>query len=176
MNYLRLARFDHWFKNLFMLPGVALAVLLIGLPLDQALVPTLIALLSTGFIASANYVINEWLDAEFDRHHPLKKNRPSALGRIKRRFVYLEYSIFAALGLGLAALLTGEFVFFSVLLLIMGGYTTCNPSALRTGCFSMCSANRSTIRCAFCWGGLRWRVAYFHRPVYCSPTGWVGPF
>lgn len=119
-DYLRLARFDHWFKNLFMLPGVALAVLLIGLPPGLALVPTLIALLSTGFIASANYVINEWLDAEFDRHHPLKKGRPSALGRIEARFVYLEYVVFVALGLGLGALLTREFVLFSVLLLVMG--------------------------------------------------------
>ena len=28
-----------------------------------------------GFI-SANYVINEWLDAPYDKYHPTKKNRP----------------------------------------------------------------------------------------------------
>jgi len=30
--------------------------------------------------ASSNYVINEMLDAPFDRLHPTKKNRPSACG------------------------------------------------------------------------------------------------
>ena len=118
--YLDIARFDHWFKNVFMLPGMALAWLLVDVPLTSIAVSGLIALLSTGFIASANYVINEWLDAEFDRHHPIKQSRPSALGNVRAAYVYTEYLLFVGIGLGLAALLSREFVLFSLLLLLMG--------------------------------------------------------
>lgn len=118
--YIAVARFNHWFKNIFMLPGMALAWLLAAVPVSSVLGSGLLAVLSTGFIASANYVINEWLDAEFDRHHPLKQSRPSALGDVRAKAVYLEYLLFVGLGLGLATLLTREFVIFSALLLLMG--------------------------------------------------------
>ncbi|MCG6862086.1 MAG: UbiA prenyltransferase family protein [Chromatiaceae bacterium] len=118
--YVEIARFDHWFKNVFMLPGMALAWLLVDVPLQSVLVPGLVALFSTGLVASANYVINEWLDAAFDRHHPIKRSRPSALGNVRAPYVYAEYLLFASLGLGFAALLSREFVFFSLLLLLMG--------------------------------------------------------
>lgn len=119
-DYVRIARPDHWFKNLFMLPGIALAMVLAGIHWSDALWPALVGIISTCFVASANYVINEWLDAEFDRHHPIKKLRPSALGRIKARYVYVEYALLATIGLGLASFLTPEFFWISVLLLVMG--------------------------------------------------------
>lgn len=125
--YVRIARFDHWFKNIFMLPGMALAWLLVDVPAEILVGKGLLALLSTGFIASANYVINEWLDAEFDRHHPLKQNRPSALGEVKGAFVYGEYLIFAALGLSLASFLSREFMVLSLLLLLMGVLYNVHP-------------------------------------------------
>lgn len=119
-EYIRIARIDHWFKNIFMLPGIALAMILTEINGSDTIVPIIIGVLSTCFIASANYVINEWLDAEFDRHHPLKKNRPSATGNIQEKFVYIEYAILIVLGLGLASTLTTEFFIFSVILLVMG--------------------------------------------------------
>jgi 4-hydroxybenzoate polyprenyltransferase len=119
-DYIHIARIDHWFKNVFMLPGVALALILSDIPLTQAFIPVLIGILSTCLVASANYVINEWLDAEFDRHHPLKQHRPSAAGNIQAKFVYLEYTVLVAVGLTLASLLTSEFLVFSIILLIMG--------------------------------------------------------
>jgi len=118
--YIKIARMDHWFKNVFMLPGVLLAMLLFDIPFEQIIVPSLIALASTCLVASANYVINEWLDAESDRHHPDKWERPSATGSVKPGFVYLEYAMLIAAGLGLASLLTKEFMLFSVALLVMG--------------------------------------------------------
>ena len=36
----------------------------------------LVSFFCTCMIASANYVINEWLDARFDKYHPTKKNAP----------------------------------------------------------------------------------------------------
>ena len=119
-DYFYLLRTDHWFKNVFMLPGIAMAVIFIDIPLSEVLVPTLIGVSSTCFIASANYVINEWLDAEFDRQHPVKKNRPSALGNVKGTFVYIEYFLVAIVGLAIASLLSFEFLVCAIALLVMG--------------------------------------------------------
>jgi 4-hydroxybenzoate polyprenyltransferase len=130
-DYARLARVDHWFKNVFMLPGTALAILFLHIPLVRAVWPTLIAILSTCLLASANYVINEWLDAEFDRHHPRKRFRPSAAGRIKASLVALEYLALMGVGLALAALLSPEFVFWAVALLVMGVLYNVRPFRLK---------------------------------------------
>ena len=70
--YIKIARIDHWFKNVFMIPGMVVAMLLVGIPFGKAVGPALIGLLSTCLVASANYVINEFLDAAFDRPHPVK--------------------------------------------------------------------------------------------------------
>ena len=126
-NYIYIARIDHWFKNIFMLPGIALALILTHIPVSEAIVPSIIAILSTCLVSSANYVINEWLDKEFDRHHPIKKDRPSAVGNIQGKYVYLEYILLISIGLGLASLLNKEFLMFSIALLIMGGLYNVKP-------------------------------------------------
>lgn len=118
--YVRIARIDHWFKNVFMLPGFILALLFTEVTLTQALTLAPLALLSTCLIASANYVINEWLDAPHDRHHPVKWSRPAATGAVKARYVYLEYALLIVAGLSLALLLTREFLAFTLMLLAMG--------------------------------------------------------
>jgi len=119
-DYLRIARIDHWFKNVFMLPGIALALLFRPVPAADVLLPTLLGILSTCLVASANYVINEWLDREFDRHHPVKHQRPSVSSALRPVWVYLEYFLLALLGLGLAYLVSRQFLAFSIALLIMG--------------------------------------------------------
>ena len=58
-NYIKIARPDHWIKNAFILPGVAIAMLLTDAELDGSFLLRLIAgFFATCFIASANYVIN----------------------------------------------------------------------------------------------------------------------
>lgn len=119
-DYVRIARVDHWFKNLFVLPGIALALMLSDMTLSSLLLVTGLALLSASLIASANYVINEWLDAPFDSLHPLKSQRPAACGRIKAKFVYLEYALIASAGLGIAYLIGQAFFLVSIWFLVMG--------------------------------------------------------
>ena len=125
-----IARPDHWFKNVFMLPGAALALVLT----DDAVAPELVYLLfgvvSTCLIASANYTINEWLDAEFDRHHPVKRFRPSAAGRVSATTVYIQWAVLAFVGLTIAAAISTHFLLFSGLLLAMG--LVYNVKPLRT--------------------------------------------
>ena len=116
--YVGIARPDHWIKNVLVLPGMASAMAFTK-P-SEPLWAALVAGLSICLIASANYTINEFLDARFDRHHPLKNNRPGALGLLDWRLVTLQYLLLAATGIGLAATINGPFLIVSLALLAMG--------------------------------------------------------
>lgn len=120
-KYIKIARPDHWVKNVFILPGVVIAVLLTNpiLTMETA-VKLIIGFFATCFIASANYVINEWLDAEFDQYHPTKKFRPVVSENMKFSLVMLEYAIFIVLGLGCSLLINMPFFYMELWLLVMG--------------------------------------------------------
>lgn len=120
-DYIKIARIDHWIKNMFIVPGIAVAILL----LDESqrsvnILHIIIGFFATCFIASANYVINEWLDAEFDKFHPTKKFRPVVGGNVKFKFVIVEYLIFAGLGIILSLFINYLFVITEIWLLVMG--------------------------------------------------------
>ena len=120
-EYLRIARLDHWIKNSFILPGVVFAILLTGRPASASFFILLVCgFFSTCCIASANYVINEWLDAPYDRFHPTKKFRPVVAGNMKFKWVMAEYALFTAAGLLLAIPAGHRFLLTEVWLLVMG--------------------------------------------------------
>lgn len=101
--YVQIARIDHWFKNVFMLLGVVLAYFFDPTEMSTARIPAIgLALLATCLVASANYVINEWLDAPYDRLHPTKHTRPAAAGLVKGQWVVVEWALLAVTGVGMA--------------------------------------------------------------------------
>ncbi len=119
--YIKIARFDHWFKNVFMIPGVLVALYLHPVLLEQNLFwPLVIALLAAGFVASSNYVINEVLDADMDRLHPVKQHRPVPSGQVNIKFAYVEWIGLAIIGLALAWTLGKPFFYSALALWIMG--------------------------------------------------------
>ncbi len=120
-DYVHLARPDHWFKNVFMFPGMLMAFMYYRTEVDTGFVINLLlSVISTCLIASANYVINEWLDAEFDKHHPVKKLRPSVVKNLNPKIIYVEYFLLAAAGLGIAATFSLNYFLIALLLLVMG--------------------------------------------------------
>jgi 4-hydroxybenzoate polyprenyltransferase len=120
-EYIAILRIDHWFKNIFMLPGMVFALLFFDITFSWSLIlMMLLGILATCLIASANYVINEWLDAEFDKFHPVKKNRPSVVKELSPQIIYLEYVILATIGLTIAFYINTLFLLSEILLLIMG--------------------------------------------------------
>ena len=130
-DYVRIARPDHWIKNLFILPGFFLAVVLLKRQATIAIdIRVVLAFISTSLVASANYVINEWLDAKFDKYHPVKKNRPVVVADLKVGFVYLEYALLAVLGMALALFVNRMFAWMALWLLVMG--IVYNVEPLRT--------------------------------------------
>lgn len=120
-NYIKIARPDHWIKNLFIVPGIIVAFLILGYQNNLAFyVRLIIGFLATCLISSANYVINEWLDAEFDQYHPVKRNRPVVTSNLKLSYVILEYVLLVIIGLGLSFFINYYFVLIELWLLIMG--------------------------------------------------------
>ena len=121
-DYIKIARPDHWIKQLFIIPGIVFAVFLIGDEVFDTLsaVSLIASFFSTCFVASANYVINEWLDADFDKYHPTKKNRPVVADNLSAKLIILEYILLAVVGL-LIGSLAGFLVFLmEAFLLVMG--------------------------------------------------------
>ena len=120
-NYIKIARPDHWVKNIFIIPGIAVGFLLAQMPETGVLAYRIaVGFVATCMIASANYVINEWLDAEFDRYHPTKKYRPVVSQDMKFAYVMLEYILLSAIGLGLSVLINPGFFYTELWLLVMG--------------------------------------------------------
>ena len=121
-NYIKIARFDHWIKQLFILPGFFLAYILVGTTettLNIA-ITVFLGLLATSAAASANYCINEWLDAGFDKYHPVKKNRPFVTGKLKPAIVIAEYSFFSIISLCIAYFISPEVLLSIGVFLLMG--------------------------------------------------------
>lgn len=119
--HLEIMRADHWAKNVFVLPG-----LVVALSLDPARMPllewwTVIAgLISVCLITSSNYVINELLDGPFDSMHPIKCMRPVPSNRVHIPVAYAQWLFLFALGLGFAWQVSRSFTVVMIVLWIMG--------------------------------------------------------
>jgi 4-hydroxybenzoate polyprenyltransferase len=119
--YVQIARVDHWFKNAFMLLGVLLAFFYEQGLFVWASVPRLsLAVLATCLIASSNYVLNELIDAPYDRFHPVKKHRPVPSGLIQPTYAVLEWLLLGATGLTIAFFLGPYFAASGLGLWVMG--------------------------------------------------------
>jgi decaprenyl-phosphate phosphoribosyltransferase len=100
--HVQIARLDHWIKNVFVLPGVVVALSLDPQPMDWAFaVRLLIGLLAVCLVSSSNYVINEVLDAPSDLEHPTKRLRPVPSGRVYLPAAYVEWIALMVIGVGL---------------------------------------------------------------------------
>lgn len=114
-------RLDHWIKQIFIMPGCVAALFLTHTALSTGLLRNLFfGFFATCFIASANYVINEWLDAEFDKYHPTKKYRSVVSEDVDGRIVWAMWGVLTALGIGVALLVNRPFTLMCVWLWVMG--------------------------------------------------------
>jgi len=120
-KYLRIMRLNHWIKQLFIIPGCVASLFLTDTSLSSYIgVKFVIGFISVCLIASANYVINEWLDAEFDRYHPTKKYRSVVTEDVKGSIVYILWGFLTLVGCFLAHYVNVPFLFMCVWLWGMG--------------------------------------------------------
>jgi 4-hydroxybenzoate polyprenyltransferase len=152
--YLSIARPSHWFKNVFMVPGILLVALFDRTYLGwDALPGILLGFVAACLIASSNYVLNEILDAEKDKHHPEKCHRPIPSGEVSIPVAYAEWLLLAIVGVGLAFRVQPLLGVSGLLLWIMGGIYNVPPVRLKDVAYAdvLCESVNNPIRLAMGW-------------------------
>jgi len=105
-DVITLVRPRQWTKNL----AVFAAIIFSGHLGELRLLWTVIvAFLALDLLSGGLYAINDALDAERDRQHPVKRERPVASGRITRAQASVIGALMLTLGLGLSVALGWEF-------------------------------------------------------------------
>lgn len=94
----QLMRPGQWVKNSFVLVGILFSE---NWNRSDMLLKTLIAILAFCFISSAVYILNDFLDRERDRLHPVKCNRPLAAERVTPTAAGFLFLLCLGIGLGL---------------------------------------------------------------------------
>ncbi len=87
--YLRAMRVERWPRSLAIFVGTYFYLLLNRISLSsldflKIIFDSFIAFILTLSISFLNYIVNEFADAPFDIHHPLKKERPLVRGEVKK--------------------------------------------------------------------------------------------
>ena len=121
LPYIKIARPDHWFKNVFMLPGVVMVDFFDAQAFTAGTWKgVLLGLLAASLTASSNYVLNEILDAGKDMVHPEKRNRPIPRGEVWIPAAYSEWLLLGAAGIGIGFLVAPAMGWMCLLLWVMG--------------------------------------------------------
>jgi decaprenyl-phosphate phosphoribosyltransferase len=120
LGHLKIMRIDHWVKNVFVLPGIVIALSSEPWTLGWLAIKTLVGLLSLGLVASSNYTINEVLDSPYDRFHPVKCRRPVPVGEVNIPMAYVQWIVLILLGLAVAAFVSIPLVLTELALWLMG--------------------------------------------------------
>lgn len=94
MKYLRLIRVHQWIKNVFVFVPLLFSQHLFD---KNYFITSLFAFLVFCLASSAIYVINDIVDVEADKAHPVKKNRPLPAGDISMRAAIITASVILVL-------------------------------------------------------------------------------
>ena len=106
-TWIRALRMHQWAKNALL----AVPVLTAHAFSFSAIEKIVVAFTAFGMVASATYLLNDLLDLVSDRHHPRKCKRPFAAGDMGLAFGIMAMVILFGAGFGLAAQLSGYFLF-----------------------------------------------------------------
>lgn len=134
--YIKALRLSRWPRSLAIYVGISAFFflnrdLISSTPVLAVIWKSILAFVLTWAISSANYIINEIVDAPFDAFHPTKHNRPLISGEIKK-IPFLVIGIFlTAASLTTAFLLYCRPFFYSLLALLIAGFIY-NIPPLRT--------------------------------------------
>jgi decaprenyl-phosphate phosphoribosyltransferase len=151
--YVSIARPDHWIKNIFVIPGIIIALVAYPVSLGQFVFNMFLGFISVCAIASANYVLNEWLDRHFDSYHLTKQKRPAVLGLVNVYGVMVEYSVLLFIGMITGFMVSLAFGLLGLVFMLMG--LIYNVAPIRTKDFPyldvLSESVNNPIRLCFGW-------------------------
>ena len=128
LAHLRILRLDHCIKQIFILPGIILAIAISAAHIDCALITSiLIGMVAATLVSSSNYVLNEMLDAPYDRLHPTKCNRPAAEGLVHYGWGYAQWIATMIAGVAIASTISRGFMLSTIGLWMMGCFYNIPP-------------------------------------------------
>jgi 4-hydroxybenzoate polyprenyltransferase len=106
-NLIRLLRIHQWLKNLMLFfPPFLGGTLFVNCLAPQALLP----FLSFCLTSSATYILNDLFDKENDRHHPDKRTRPIASGKVSSASAFMLVAVLLISSMIIAWNITGTFL------------------------------------------------------------------
>lgn len=116
---IKLIRIPQWIKNLFVFIPVIYSRNLFH---TDYLIRSIIAFVIFCLLSSVVYVINDIVDAEADRHHPVKKYRPIASGKISNKKGMVIALILFVVSVALSLYTNANFKIFASLFLLINIY------------------------------------------------------
>jgi 4-hydroxybenzoate polyprenyltransferase len=115
-NYLKLIRAPQWIKNLFVFVPLLFSKHLFD---KEYFLTTLLAFVVFCIASSFIYVINDLIDIEADKAHPVKKHRPLPSGMISKRSALIVAVFLVAVIVILLPQLNEEFQYFVIAFVLL---------------------------------------------------------
>jgi decaprenyl-phosphate phosphoribosyltransferase len=155
---LRTARPRQWPKNL-----LVFAAPLAGSTLGRrdGLLYALAAAAAFGFASVAVYFVNDVVDAERDRRHPRKRNRPVASGVLAKQHAVVLGAVCAVIGLAVGALISEP-----LLIATVAGYLALSFL------YSLVLKHIPVVEVMFVASGFLLRVLGGAAATHVPPSGW----
>jgi 4-hydroxybenzoate polyprenyltransferase len=175
-DYVAIARPDHWIKHVLIVPGgVFAAIMAPAGAIDYAmLAPRVVACLITAMaLSSANYTINEWLDAPFDAVHPTKRMRPAVHTRMSPAIVFAQFMLLTVIGLLFAETLGYGFSAVAMAFSVFGVIYNVRPFRAKDRAFVdvIVESVNNPLRFLFGWFAV---TLHFAPPVSVLLAYWCG--
>jgi 4-hydroxybenzoate polyprenyltransferase len=126
--HVEIARPDYWFKNVFVVPGIVVALgTVTGVDPAALAIRTILGFAAICLIASSNYTLNELLDAPTDRFHAAKRLRPIPAGRVRPAAAWIQWGVLFIAGMALGLLVSVPFALSILTLWVMAGVYNIPP-------------------------------------------------
>ena len=116
IDYIKLLRTQQWIKNIFLFAGLVFSRQFYE---PESIVINIYAFLIFSILSSGSYILNDIIDYEGDKIHPIKSKRPIAAGRIQRKTAGIIAVPLVIGALFLARLINDQFFYTCVLYIIL---------------------------------------------------------
>lgn len=105
-----------WIKNLSLFAAAILTGQLFN---PNVFFASFLGFISFCCLSSSSYLLNDLLDIDRDRLHPIKKNRPLARGAVSKKDALIVSALLAILGLFFASQINGTFLIISIVFIFL---------------------------------------------------------